>query len=157
MRDAYFQGDGVGCQEAETPDVAAEPVGVLLDDGDGVHAVLPVDARCLSGADAVGLEEDHHVADALLGGPRVVDQLHAHLADPLDLHEAARGLLDDLQRVGAEAVDDLLRVDLADALDEAAGEEASDAFCGGRRHADDLLRLEAAAVLRMGDPAALCG
>ena len=54
--------------------------------------------------------------------PRGLDRLGALLADARDFVQAAGVFVDDLQRVGAEVVDDFLSVGFADAVDQAAAQ-----------------------------------
>ena len=66
-------------------------------------------------------------------------------------------VLDDLEGVGSEFVDNALRVYLANALDQAAGEETQNALCRGRGDADDGVGLETPPVLRVRHPFSLGG
>ena len=134
-----FEGDGVGGKEAEAEDVSAESVWVALDYRYRLVAVCAVDAGGLSHAYAVRLQEDHHVPDALLGLPGLLDHVAPLLADPIDLHQAAWLVFDHVERVGAELIDNPLRVDFADAADQAAGQETANALDGCGRDADDGL------------------
>ena len=82
------------------------------------------------GGDAVGHEEGHDRADGLLRGPRFADAGAALRAEILDLLKLGGTELDDVQDLLAEGGDALLRVDGADALDEAGAEELLDAVEG---------------------------
>ena len=142
LRQAHDRRDAVGRREADAPDVAAEPVGVRLDDSDGIRAIAAVDLRRLRHGDAVCLREDHQLACSALSGPRLADRLDAPLADAAHLAQAAGVVVEDVYRVRAERVHDPARVRWADAPDEAGGEVAADALDGLRRHARDRPGLE---------------
>jgi hypothetical protein len=87
-----------------------------------------------AGGDAVGLEEDVELALGALGVPGLLDGGGAFFADArLDVAQAAGLLAQDAEGVGAEGVDDLVGVDLADAGHEAAAEVFADAVHGGRQ------------------------
>ena len=79
----------VGGAEADAADVARQAVGVLGDDLHGVGAVGLEDPHRPRGADAVGVQEQHDLADHLLLGPAGDDArgpLRAdagHLAQPV--------------------------------------------------------------------------
>src|SRR4051794_12042290 len=85
--DAETLGELVGGVEADAPDIAGQPVGVVAHQVDGLLAVLLVDAHGPRGADAVRLQEDHDLAHGLLFAPAFADLLDAARADSLDLLE----------------------------------------------------------------------
>ena len=80
-RHAELHGDGVGGAKPDAADVAREPIGVLGHDLDGVMAIGLEDADRARRADAVGMQEDHDVADGLLLGPAGGDFSRAEFAD----------------------------------------------------------------------------
>ena len=84
-------GDGVRGLEADAVDVEGQPVGVLGDPGDGLVPIGLVDAHRPRGADPVGLEEDHDLADHLLLGPGPGDPLLALGADAGEFEQLAPG------------------------------------------------------------------
>jgi hypothetical protein len=108
--------------------------------------------HALRGRDAVGLEEDVHLAQGLLLLPGGLDGGGADLADALDLAELAGLLAEDAEGVGAEGVDDLVGVDFADARHEAAAEVFADAVDGGGELGLVRDDLELRAVLRVPRP-----
>ena len=113
--------------EAHAFDLAADAVRF---GGEDFLRVLPVgldDADAEGVGHAVGLQEDHDLAQGLLVVPRGLDRLRAAGADAVDFAEAARLIRDDVEGADAEAGDDLVGVGLADAFDEAAAEVFADA------------------------------
>ena len=146
VRHAHRPRDAVRRREANSPDVAAEAVGIRLDDGDGVVAVLAVDLRGLRDGDAVRLREDHQLARAARLTPGLADLLDLLRTELGDLAEAAGVVLEYVDRVGAELVDDAVGEHGADAVDQSAREIAAHAFRRLRRNAGDALRLELAAA-----------
>src|SRR5262249_52853898 len=97
-------------------------------------------------ADAVGLQEGYDPADGFLLLPALADELHAALADALDLQQEGRALVDDIERFFAEGLDDLAGEVRADALDQAAAQVLGDALGGVRRGGPQLCGLELQAV-----------
>ena len=113
----------IGGLEADAPDVVGQPVGVLLDLGDGFLAVGAVDPDGPAEADAMLGQEEHDLADFLLLLPTLADPLDPFLADPLDVEEEVRGRLEDFQRPFLVDGDDL-------------GGESSARCCGSPRRPD---------------------
>jgi hypothetical protein len=100
--------------------VAGEPVGIGAED---VHRFLTVGfekPQRPRRREAVEVEENHDVAHRLLPFPRVLDAQPARFADPRDLLEPLRFLLDDPEGVIAEGRDDAFGVGWADPVDEPA-------------------------------------
>ena len=147
-------GDGIRRLEADAPDVAREPIGVLAHHLDGVGPVGLEDAHRARGADAVAVQEHHDLADHLLLGPGIDDALRPDLADPAYLAQALRRAFDDVEHRLAEAAHQLLRIDRADATDHAGGEIALDPLGRGRRRGLQEPRLELLAVGAVVDPLA---
>ena len=119
--------DLVRSLEAHAFDLAADSVGFV---GEDLLRVLPVgldDTYAQRVGHAVGLQEDHDLAQGLLVVPRGLDRLRASGADAVDFAEAARLVGDDVEGADAEAGDDLVGVGLADAFDETAAEVFADA------------------------------
>ncbi len=101
-RDAEPLGDGVGGLEADAVDVQRQPVRVLAHPLDGLLAIGLVDAHRARGADAVGLQKDHDLADDLLLGPGLGDALLALRADTAQRQQLLRVVLDDIEHSLAE-------------------------------------------------------
>ena len=141
--------------EADAPDVAAEAIGIGLHDGDGVGTVLPHDLRHLDDRDAVGLSEDHVLAHRLVLMPARADLLNLRLAELRHFAKPSRLVRQDHHRVLAERIDDALRQDRTDPLDEPRGEIPLDALQRPRRNAREGLCLELAAVHLVRHPLAL--
>jgi len=129
--DADRLGDGVGGLETDAPHVGRQPVRLLGDHVGGGVAVLLVDPYREGGRDADALKKDHDLLDGLLFLPRRGDLRGAFGAQPGDLHQAARFLLDDPQRVQAEVGDDPFGEHRSDALHQARAEVALDALDRG--------------------------
>ena len=87
--------DLVGGPEADAADVARQPVGVLGDHLHGLGAVGLEDPHRPRGADAMGVQEQHDLADHLLLGPAGDDARGALGADAGDLPQALGLLLDE--------------------------------------------------------------
>ena len=133
LLDAEPEGEGVGGDEADAADVARQAVGVLRDDGDRVGAVRLVDPRGARRADAVGVEEDHDVADDLLSGPCLHDLSGPAGADAGNLAQPARLGVDHLEHEVAERLDEFAREHRPDAPDEAGSQVPLDALEAARR------------------------
>ncbi len=133
-RDAQALGDGVGGLEADAVDIEGQAVGVLAHLLDGLVAVGLVDAHGARGADPVGLEKHHDLADDLLLGPGAGDPLLALGADALEFPQPFGVLLDDLEHRLAKGLDQLLREVRPDALDHARAQVLLDAVEGARRN-----------------------
>ena len=146
--------DEVGGAEADAANVAGQPVGILRDHLHGIGAVGLVDAHRPRGADAVGVQEQHDLADDLLLGPAGNDARGALGADPGHLAQPAGLLLDHLEHRLTECTHQLLGVDRADAADHAGAEVLLDALQRGRRRRLEERGLELEAVGAIVDPAA---
>ena len=157
VRDADFLRDPVGGLEADAADASGQRVGVGLDALDGGVAVSLVGMHRPARAHAVGVEEDHDVADDLLSGPGVLDALAALVADALHVLQAGGLVLDDVEDPLPELLDQLLGVNKTDALDHAAAQVFLDALLGGARGAVKHLAPELEAKLTVLDPAAFGG
>jgi hypothetical protein len=68
--------------------------------GDRLVAIGPVDADGPRGADAMGLQEHHDLADGILLGPSRNDPLLAFLADAFQGFQRFGTVLDDLEHGG---------------------------------------------------------
>ncbi len=149
---AQVAGDLVGGDEADAVDVARQPVGVVVDHAGRAVAVVLVDAHGQRRADAVALQEDHHLADLALlvpGGLDLADPLGAdaqHLVQPL------RRFVDHGQGISAELAHDAFGRHRANALDQPAAQVFLDARGRGRQHRGVALDLELPAVLAVDRP-----
>ena len=90
-RHAELHRYGVGGAEADAPDVAREPVGILGHHRDRVMSVGLEDANRARRADTIGVQEEHDVADGLLLGPAGGDFCRAEFAYARDVPAASRG------------------------------------------------------------------
>ena len=138
--------------EADAFDFAADAVRFGGEDFLRVLAVGLDDADAEGVGHAVGLQEDHDLAQGLLVVPRGLDGLRAAGADAVDFAEAARLVGDDVEGADAEAGDDLVGVGLADALDEAAAEVFADAVDGGGQARAERAHAQLRAVRGMAFP-----
>ncbi len=153
--DAELAGDGVGGFEADAVDVARELVGVGAHLFDGLVAVGFVDADGPAGAGAVGVQEHHDLAHDLLLGPRFLDAFAPFGTDVVDFLQARGLVVDHLEDLVAEAGDEFLGEDGADALDHPAGEVFLDALAGVGGVGAQGFGAELEAVLRVAVPGAV--
>jgi hypothetical protein len=112
--EAQVDRDLVGRLESDSLDLAGDPVGLVRQDRLRLGAVLLDQLHALARADPVGLEEDVELALRALAVPGLLDRRRALAADPRHVAQAAGLLAQDPERVGAEGVDDLVRVHPAD-------------------------------------------
>jgi hypothetical protein len=122
--------DLVGGLEADPFDLAADAVWFSSQDFLRFLAIGLHDAEAERVGDAVGLQEDHDLAQGLLVLPGGLDRFGAAWADAVDFAQAGRLVGDDVEGAHPELGDDLVRVGLADALDEPAPEVLTDAVDG---------------------------
>ena len=144
----------VGGLEADAPDVVGQPVGVLLDLGDGFLAVGAVDSHGPTEADAMLGQEEHDFADFLLLLPALANPLDPFLADPLDVEQEVGGRLEDFERPFLVEADDLGRQLRPDAADCPGSQILFDAFRRGRVGGLQFVGLELLAVFPVHDPLA---
>ena len=155
--DAQFLRDGISRFEHDAGNVLGQRVGI---GPHGLHrglAISFVNAHGAVRADAVGVEEEHDFADHFLLGPGGADLLAASLADAGDFFETDGKLIDDGEDLFVEFLHQLLGVDRADALDQAAAEVFFDPFARGRRAAMNGTGLELKPVLAVLHPNTLRG
>ena len=152
--DAELLRHEVGRAEADAANVAGQPIGVLGDDLDGVGPVSLVDPHRARGADAVGVQEQHDLADHLLLGPAGDDAGGPLGSDAGHLAQPGRLLLDQIEHRRPERPHQLSGVDRADAADHARAEILLDALQRGRRARFQEGGLELQAMGAVVDPAA---
>ena len=151
-RHAELHGDGVGGAKPDAADVAREPVRILGHDLDGVMAIGFEDADRPRRADAVGVQEEHDVADGLLLGPAGGDLSSAELADARDIPQLLGACLDDFECRHAEYGDDPLGELRADTAHHAGAEVFLDPLGRCWRRGLEEVRLELQPVRSVGDP-----
>src|SRR5207249_420395 len=117
--DAEPAGQLISGLEADAPDIGRQTVGILAHKSDCLVAVSLVNADRPGRPDTVGLQEHHDRPHRFLLLPALANALQPAWADALDLLEKSRALVDDVQRPGAEDLDDLVCIVRTDALDEA--------------------------------------
>ncbi len=139
---AELEGELVGRLESDAPDIQAELVGIRLEDREGPVAVLAVDLRGQARRDAVLLEEHDQVADVLVLGPGPADLLELDGADAFDLPKTLRLPAEDVDRPGAEGLDDAPGEHRADPLDQARSQELLDALGRSRQGHGEMIDLE---------------
>ena len=149
---AHLHGDRVGGPKADAADVAREPIGILGHHLDGVMAIGLEDAHRPRRADAIGMQEDHDVADGLLLGPAGGDLPGAEFADAGDLPQLLGVGLDDFEGRLAEGADDPFGELGTDAAHHAGAEIFLDALGRRRRRRLQQIGLELQAVRAIGDP-----
>ncbi|OPY06773.1 MAG: hypothetical protein A4E68_02212 [Syntrophaceae bacterium PtaB.Bin095] len=125
-------GNLVGRDEADAVDIRGKAVGVLLDNLNGLLAVLLEDLGGIAGADTMGLEEDHDGPDLLLLLPCLSDHADALLANPLDIDKAVNLVLNDIQGLLPKHFNDPFRHDRTNALDQPGAEVLLHTVNGGR-------------------------
>jgi hypothetical protein len=152
--DADRTSDGVRGLEPDPPHVGGQPVRLVAHDRDGRVAVFLVDPHRQRRGYPDALQEDHHLLDRLLLGPRGGDQRGALGAQPVDLGQPGRLVVDDVHDVHAEVRDHAFGHDRADALDQARAQVLLDARGGGGQHRGVGGHLELPAVPRVGRSAA---
>jgi len=149
-----LHGQLVGGLEADAADVVGQPVGVLLDLGDGLLAVGAIDADRAGRAEPVIGEEEHDAADLALLLPALADHLQALAPDAADVEKEVGILVEHLQGPLLVDADDAGGQRLADAADRARAQVALDAVEGGGMGGADLLGLELTPVLPVDHPLA---
>ena len=155
LGDVEVVGEALGLAEAQSHGIAAQEVRVGLGllgarrapRTERPHGVARLDAAVGEIADDAPQHED------LLGLGR--DLVALGLGHTAHLHEAVGLVLHDVERAGAEGVDDLVGERLADALDDAGGEVAADAVDGVGQLVLAALGLELGPVARVVDERAL--
>ncbi len=122
--------DFIGRLKADAVHIVDQSVRRVLHHRQRLVAVLLVDFGRQSGGNAMRLQEKHHVLDGPLLLPRFNDALHPLVADAQHLAQFRGLVVDNVQRLFAEAVDDALGHHPAHAANEAGAEVAFDAFSG---------------------------
>ncbi len=150
--DAELHGDGVGGLEADAPDIARQPIGVLGHDLDGVGTIGLENPHRPRRANTVAVQEDHDFPHRLLLGPGSENAGSANRPDAIDLAQPVRGCLDDVEYLLAKGAHELLCVNRANALDHARREVLLDAVGGGRGRCAQEARFELLAVSAVVDP-----
>ena len=143
-RDTQPLSQCIGGLEADAVDVEGQTVGVFRD--------LDVDTHCPRGAQPMGLEKDHDLADDLLFGPSTSHALLALGTDAVQFQQAFRGLFDDVKHRFAEGAHQLLGKVRADALDHAGAKVFLDTLQRGGWHDLQLGGLELQAMGTIIDP-----
>jgi len=96
----------VGFQETDSHNIHGQLIGTLRDNLQGFFAVAPVNLRGISGTDAVALQKYEKILDVPVGRPSFFDHLHPLGTQAGDGLELLRFLFDDVQRPGAEGLND---------------------------------------------------
>ncbi len=153
---AEVGGDVVRRFEADAADVLRQAIRVLLQHCLGVITIGLVDAQGARGTDAMLVQKEHDAVDGLLLHPGLANLEAALLAHAFHILELFRLVFDDVEDLGAELLNDALRVGRADAIDEAAAEIALDAVEGIRPAQLQVVRLELRAEVPVRLPRAAC-
>src|SRR5208337_1376945 len=103
--------------EADAPYVLREPVWIFRHELHGVVAVGLVDTHRARCADAVRVQKDHDLANDFLLRPGDDNALGSARADAVDLAQALRRSLDDIEDLVGERLNEPLGIDGADATD----------------------------------------
>src|SRR5208283_2102370 len=104
----------ISSDEADPEDVRCKSVGILRHHFDCFIPILLENLSCVSGTDAVALEENHHFTDFLLVRPGIFDHLNALCAYPFDRSELFDIGFDNIECVLAELFYDPLCHDGSD-------------------------------------------
>ena len=155
--DAQLHGDGVSRLEANAADIARQPIRVLRHHLHGIGAIGFEDAHRPRCAHAMAVKEDHDFAHDLLFGPGSRDTAGSHWTNALDLTQALRLGLDNIEYFVAENAHQLLGVDRTDAADHAGGEIFLDAVDRARCRCAEEAGLELLSVNAVIHPFARCG
>ena len=146
VREAEVDRDLVGRLEADPLDLPGDTVGLVRQDSLGLRAVLLDELHALARAHPVGLQKDIEFALGALAVPGLLDRGRALAPDPGHVPQAPRLLAQDAEGVGAEDVDDLVRVDPADPGDQPAPQVLADPVHARRELAPERRDLELGAV-----------
>ena len=130
-REAEVEGEFVGGFESDTLDIFGEAVGLILQEPFGASAVFFDETNTLAGGDAIGLKEDHQVANGDLFLPCGFDRFGALASDTGDLAEAPGVLADDAEGISAKVVDNFSGVGFTDTVYHPAAEVFANAVNGG--------------------------
>src|SRR5262249_29850441 len=101
-RHTHLLRDLVGGLEADAVNLLRQEIGIGPDLFDGGFAVSLVNADRAAGAYAVGVEEDHDLADDLLFRPGFLDAAAPLRADAFDVLQSPRFVFDDVGDLLAE-------------------------------------------------------
>ena len=126
----------------------------MAHDGDRGVAVFLVDPHRQRRRHPDALQEDHHLLDGLLLGPGGGDHRGALGAQPVDLGQPARLVVDDVHDVHAEMRDHPLGHHRADALDQPRAQVLLDARGRGGQHGGVGVHLELPPVPGVAGPPA---
>ena len=115
---AHLSGNNIRGAEADSPDVIRQAVGILLYNLDTLIPIGLVDLRGMGSRHVVTLQKEHNVLYFLLLSPALLNPVNTETADSRHLYEGIRVFFNDVQRVLAELLHDLLRKFRADPLDK---------------------------------------
>ena len=105
---ADAEGDLVCRKEADAVKILGQTVGVLIDVFNGIVPVFLVNPHGEKGADAVGLQEHHHIADGPVFNPGLADHRQFLLGNPGDLSEVFDFIFKHVKGIITEVFDDFL-------------------------------------------------
>ena len=152
LRQAHLHGYRIGCSKADAFYVAGEPIGILGHHLDRVMAIGLEDAHRPGRSDAVGMQEDHDVADSLLLGPARGDLPGPEFADAGNLPQFLRGGFDDFESRFAKDADNSLGECRTDAAHHAGAKVFLDALGRRRRGCLQRIGFELQAMCAIGEP-----
>src|SRR5262245_62096682 len=155
MRNPNFLGDLVRSPEADARDIFGEAVGVGADPFDGVFAVGLVDAHRPAGANAVGVQEDHDIANDFLLGPGLFDLQPAPWPDAFNILKSPGFLFNDVENFFTEFLHQLFGINRSDSFDHAAAQIFFDTFARRRGGAGERVGPKLPAELAVLNPPSL--
>ena len=145
-------GNPVCNYKADTKNIHAEAIGVLLHKGNGSIVVSLVYFRGISGADTMGLQKQHDLTNLLLVFPGLLDQGDPFCPDPFDFFQTLYLVLDNIKGFFPEFFDDAVRHLGAQAFDHAGTQVSSNAVNGCRHGGSVGMNLELVTIFRVMHP-----
>src|SRR5215831_8382075 len=118
----------ISCLEANAMDVERQAIGILLDAGNSLVTVGLVNPYRTGRPHAVRVQEDHDLSNDFLGFPGFDDSLFAFGANPIELSQAFRGLLNHVKHLLTKRLDEFFGEVRANAFDHPRAEILFDAF-----------------------------
>ena len=154
VREAQVDRDAIGGLEPDALDLPGDAVGLRQQHLLRLSAVPGDQLDALRGRDPVGLQEDVDFAQGALAVPRALDRGGALGSDARHAPKPRRFVAEHAEGVGAERVDDLVRIDPPDARHQPAAEIAADAVDRGGQLGGERLDPKLVAMLAVMHPAA---
>ncbi len=149
--------DGVGCLEANAPNVIGQAIGIVLHLVDAIFPVFFINFGCISGADTMALEKDHDVLHVLLLLPTGSNQGNTCLPYTWDFKQPVYIILYHVKCGQTKMRDDELGKLRTDALDQSVAEVFLNSDDGGRKFLRPRLGCELATIAFVHLPVTIDG